>query len=458
MKFLAFFIFSLFFAPVSFAAAQDAAPEDHGALVSAVLQRLMGDDEAGVIEASLALPELVDKTDFFRLIEALPLASSERAQRSILASLGVVADPRAGKLVEKYTLEGSEDVQIEAVLTLGKLKHKWAVPRLTKILVDRSAKPRVRYAAAQALGILGSREAMYALEQAGARIDEPKVTLAINHAIAFAKGELDTEKIDPVNKAGERDVRRYQGVDYQFYYPTVRARNGDKPRLLACFHDYDLDWDSVFAYCQKRARDHGLATLVVHYDFLTFPNYGTFNLGGRRADKVFLDVAEYVAKEADIEAREMYLYGIGGGGAFVQRFVMTHPKRIARAFAASSNFLRLDTNELFPDGLKPSPLAKDVSIDMYNFVKTDVRLVFLEGGDVLYGATQFKQYLEDYAREQGITTRYEVDSGSERIPGRSIWQSAEQYLFWKRSDWETYSTKRQRNRSRRDGVSNYRGN
>ncbi len=453
MRLCSLFIFSLFFMLPSSSLAQSE-PGEHDAVINAVLERLDSEDKAVVIEAALALPELVEKSDFLKLMDALPKVSTERARRAILIALGVVGDPRAGKLVEKYTLEGTEAVQIEAVLTLGKLKHKWAVPKLTRILVDSSSKPRVRYAAAQGLGILGSREAMYALEQASARVQDAKVKLAISNAIAYANNEIDNETIEPVNKAGERDVRRYKGVNYQFYHPTVRSRDGDKPRLMACFHDYDLDWDTVFAYCQKRARDSQLAVLVIHYDFLEFPDFGTFNLGGRRADKVFLEIADHVAKEAGVEAREMYLYGIGGGGAFVQRFAMAYPRRVARAFAASSNFLHLDSDELFPEGLKPSPLAKDISIDLFDFVKMDIKLVFLEGGEVLFSATQFKKKLEDFARDRGITTRYEIESGSDFAKAHGLWQQAQEYLFWTRAELKRRTNQRRKKRSRRDGVAN----
>lgn len=395
-----------------------------------LLKQLSSADEAEALKASLALPEIVTAEDFLTLVQALPEVDTERGQIAIIRGLAGIGDARAAKLIHSFTIQGAEPVQIEALLALGKLKHNWAVPALTTALLERRSALRLRFAAAIGLGLLGTREAIYALEQAGARLEQENVKYMLGKALALAKNERDTEAVDPVNPAGERDIRRYKGVDYRFYHPTVRPRDGSKPRLLACFHSFDLDWDRIFALCQTKARDAGLAALVVHFDFLEFPNFDRFNIPGRRADKFFLELADFLAEEADVESREMYLFGVGAGGGFVQRFAMAYPRRIARAYAVSGDFMPFKSDRLFPDGLRTSPVADDIQIDLYDFAKQETKLVYAANENLLWGSAQAKKALEEYARSKGITTRYEIaDSG--RFRGSAVyWRDAEEYLFW----------------------------
>ena len=169
-----------------------------------------------------------------------------------------------------------------------------------------------------------------------------------------------------------------------------------------------------------------MAVLVPTFDAITYPEFGSFNLRGERSDKRLLELIEFLSKQVNLSVREMYMFGYGMGGDFVQRFAMTHPKRIARAAFESLEFTRPDPEYLFPRGLGTNPLSPDLSIDMYPVLKTDLMLIHRKESPSYKSSKNFAESMQNYADINGIRARIATKTVDVKF---EIWNEAEKFLF-----------------------------
>ena len=169
-----------------------------------------------------------------------------------------------------------------------------------------------------------------------------------------------------------------------------------------------------------------MAVLVPTFDNINYPEYGNFNIRGERADIKLLELIDFVGKQAGLSVREIYMFGFGTGGDFVHRFIMSHPKRIARAAFEALEFTKPDPEFMFPRGLTKTPLATDIDIDMYSFLKTDMMLISRKDSPTFKEAKNFAEAVQSYSDVQGIKSRLVTRSVDVKF---EIWNEAEKFLF-----------------------------
>lgn len=411
--------------------ADEIAEIGHEALIDELLRRMASPDERTRLEAGLALRRSAKLSDVENLVKILKRGNNKDKQLFLIETLGGLQDRRAGEALRFEVEHGDLDTKRAAVSALGNLNFNWPIPVLVRVL-RRGDDEELRKRAASSLGQIGSTQAIYALRTSLASLeDSVGAKNAAYWALEKARGEIDDEQIDTKMPRGRRLQMFYKGTKYYFYHPANRRgaavnKVGLRPWLMVCIHDSDLRAEELFNICWRAGRKRQMAVLVPVIDNIRFPDYGTFNVRGQRFDKRLIELIEHVGQHAALTVREIYIFGYGQGGDFVQRFAMTYPKRIARAAFESNSYTTPDPESYFPRGLNRTPLAPDVAVDMYSFLKADMAVILRKNSETLREGKDYIEALQHFADINGIRARLasrQVDVKFE------IWAEAEKFLF-----------------------------
>lgn len=403
----------------------------HEAKIQDLLRGLSSPDEKTRIESGMELKNTVRLGDTSMLGQTLKRGNNLDKQLFIIDSLAKLGDKRAGEALRFETRHGELDSQRAAISALGRIQSDWPIPVLVRTL-RQEKDDELRKRAASSLGTIGSTQAVYAIRTSLSKLEEsPGARNAAFYALDYALGEIDPQRVDTDLPPGMRLTKYYKGMKYFFYHPSIRKnasalKSGLRPWLLVCVHDGDLAASDVFQVCWKAAKQRQMAVLVPTFDAINYPEYGSFNMRGERSDLRLLELIEFLSKQVNLSVREMYMFGYGTGGDFVQRFVMTHPTRIARAAFESLQFTKPDNEYLFPKGLGINPLAKDLTVDMYPVLKTDLMLIHRKESPSYKDSKIFAEAIQDFADINGIRARMATKTVEVKY---EIWNEAEKFLF-----------------------------
>lgn len=438
----------VFLSSMSFAQEANLKPIDprtytsHPDLMQAVLDRMDSADLKTRLEAGLLLRDVARTSDLALLLQVLKKGNILDKQLFIIDALGRLGDPRAGTALRFEIENGDPLAKRAAISALGKLEFDWPIPILAQELLKDATREvvdeKLVMRAAAAMGEIGSTRAIDSLKSVIAR--NRSASLGVKNAsywaLRKAEGQIPDDKLDTEIEVGRQLQLNYKGYEYFFYVPSASANLYDKPWLLICVHDSDREVKALFDACWNKGKELRMAVLMPYFDVMRFPDYGDFNIWGKRADKHLLKLIEHVGIYAGVNTKEVYLYGSGEGGDFVQRFSMAYPERIARAAFASINYTTPQENLLFPVGIGINPLADDLKIDLLKFIKSDVAVISLKTSNI--NAIQNERYAKDYLQRLNVfSTKNAVRS---RIATRSVsamsldvqssvFQGAAVYLF-----------------------------
>lgn len=410
----------------------DNAPKlDHDVLIEGLLRNLSSPDEETRLRAGVGLTKNAKLSDVPSLVRILKRGNNRDKQLFIIDTLGELQDRRSGEALRFEVRHGDIESQRAAVTALGKLRFNWPVPVLVRVL--RKAKDlELRKRAASALGEIGSTRAEYALRTSLATLDD---AVGAKQAAFFAlekiRGKIDDQRIDTFMPKGRRLDLYYRGTRYLLYHPAHRRGSavhkvGLRPWLIVCIHDEDLRTEELFNICWRSAKQRQMAVLTPYFDNMRFPEYGDFNMRGERADKRLIEIIEHVGKQASLTVREFYLFGYGTGGDFVQRFAMSYPKRIAKLAFEANNFTMPEKEVFYPRGLHRNPLAPDIAIDMYPFLKTEIMLIHRKNSLVYRQSKEYFEAIRHYAEISGVRSRMTIRTVDVKF---EIWNEAENFLF-----------------------------
>ena len=123
-----------------------------------------------------------------------------------------------------------------------------------------------------------------------------------------------------------------------------------------------------------------------------------------------------MAKISDLESRELYFFGLGSGGEFVQRFVMNCPKNIARAVGSGVEYSSLSSSDVFPNSFEKTPLLPNSEFNILDFVKSE--FLFLIPKDIDREQEKFFKELSLFSEKRGIRSRNSIKHiGSASLQG-----------------------------------------
>ncbi len=377
--------------------------EKHTQLIRSLLLRLDSLDEKSRLEAGVALREFVRAADIPLLIQTLKAGNNEDKQVFLIECLGAL---KAGEALEalRFELEnGQLATQHAAIDALGVIRDDWAIPVLMRVLKTENSTSHKR--AVSALARIGSPRALYALKSIQRGFDPP-VQRSVRWATGKMEGSYPDDGIDTELPAGRRVELNFKGTRYLLYYPALRRRADLKSRMIVCIHDLNLDADSVFDECLTLAKRNQVGLLVPFFDSMNFPEYESFNIRGLRSDKRLLDILDHVSQYADLSVKELLLYGGGAGGNFVQRFALVYPSRVGRAVISGNRYLLPNQLDLYPLGMKTTPLAPDLQFDPLGFSKSDIAILVDEMRDrTEKDARKLFTAMEEFALKNGSTSR-----------------------------------------------------
>lgn len=403
----------------------------HEARIDNILRSMSSPDQETRLKAGLELLNNAKLEDVPTLVKVLKRGNNKEKQRFIVETLGDLEDRRSGEALRFEVRHGDMESKRAAVTALGKLRFNWPVPVLVRTL-RKAEDEELRKRAASALGQIGTTQAEYALRTSLATLEDAVgAKNAAFWALEKLRGEIDDQIIDVNMPKGRRLQLYYKGTRYFLYHPAHRRGSaihkvGLRPWLLVCVHDNDLRAEELFNICWRAGKKRQMAVLVPFFDNMQFPEYGNFNMYGVRSDKRLIELIEHVGKHASLTVREFYMFGYGSGGDFVQRFTQAYPKRIARAAFEADEFTMPDEEAIFPRGLNRNPLAADISINMYDFVKSDTVVILRKNSPVVRQGKEFFEAVNHYADVNGVRARLAVRTVDVKF---EIWNEAEKYLF-----------------------------
>ena len=409
-----------------------ASNDNHHKIIAAILDRLDSKDPTERLKASIALTQVANETDIPRLATLLRQGSNPEKQLYLIEALGNIGDARVGDALKFELDHGTKITKLAAITALGKLGIDWPVPLLTRLLKN-SMDAEIKMYAAASLGAIASTRAIHGLRSALPNVKKfPGAENAALWSLEKARGGVDDQVIDDTMPSGRRLVLNYKGMRYFLYHPSRRANSGPqttksvKPWLLTCIHDSDLRAEELFEICWRAGKQRNMAVLAPYFDPIQFLNYSSFNIKGARADTRLLELIEHIGKISNVNVREFYLFGYGTGGDFAQRMIMAYPERIAKAAFEANTFVTPNTSTLFPKGLQRNPYSQDIAIDIYNFLKTDVAVIFRKNSNSFKTSRDFFSAYTRYAAKNGIRHRMAPRTVEVRF---GIWPAAERFLF-----------------------------
>jgi hypothetical protein len=404
----------------------------HESLMEEVLRRLSSPDERTRLEAGLVLRHIATQADVKNLSAVLRRGNNQDKQLFIIETLGALQDREAVNALRFEVGHGDLLTKRAALLALGNLGSNSPIPLLVKTIRKEQEDEELRKRAASALGMIGTTQAIYSLRTSLSYLDEsPGAKNAAFWALQKARGEINEDIIDSSMPPGRRLNLLYKGTSYYFYHPANRreqalTRASLKPWLLICMHDKDLAAEDVFNICWRAGKKRQMAVLVPVADNIRYPDYSDFNIRGERFDKRLLELVEYVGERAGLNTKELYMFGYGTGGDFVQRFTMAYPRRIARSAYEATGFTMPDAESYYPKGLARTPLAPDIKIDMYDFLKAEQELILRRNSPAQRQGRAYFDAIQQYVDISGIRARVAIRTVDVKY---EIWPEAERFLF-----------------------------
>ena len=410
-------------------------------LIEELMLRLNSVDEYLANEAAIVLGKAVNEIDAQSLAEAIQAGGySDFAEISLVRIIGKLNDRRVFKtLYDEFKRVTNERIRDAIIIAFGELGDERAISILLSVInatgkdLRQFYSPDSKALALAALVKIGTPRAKGAFETGLSEIVSSNILKSIEFTKARFDNQIDKNQIDTMIVPGQgQQELLYKGTRYWLYVPTKRKNDFKRTRVLVCVHSEAFDIDGMFSICRNVAKKYKFAVLAPIFEVVDYPFYGTFNLTGERADLRLWEILKHLSQYAALDIREIFLYGEGRGGVFVQSFSLAYADRVGRALFDSNTMIKPSKNEVFPNGTGPTPWAPDIKIDVEKFIKSDIALAGPRGQIRTRASTKvLKEYLK-IADQNGVTPRigireYKADIGGDKRPGMQ--ELIESYLF-----------------------------
>ena len=358
----------------------------------------------------------------------------------VVEALGRLGDSRTFKILYDELVRTTEyELRDRIIEAIGSLNDKRAVSVFFNIIDNKNPQnnsPYTRFYAIAGLARIKKDEAKRMLETEFNTFVGRSYARHFQAAREYAAGDFDPKRTDiSIEQGIKKQELYYKGTRYLLYVPTRAKTDQRKTRVLVCVPGLDYAYQELHEMCTAMAQKYSMAALTVFFDITTFPRYWSLNLSTPRSDHRLMEILKHLNKYANLDTREIYLFGDYEGGEFVQAISLFYPSMIGRAMFISNKLVKLNPNKMFPEGIGAVPQDLDLSADVVEFLKTDVAFlkpVMFRNKQVLESLEEYKKIYEDL----GITPRFLVRNyaetpgqGSTIIYTEKFKEAVEQYLF-----------------------------
>ncbi|MCB1826559.1 MAG: alpha/beta hydrolase, partial [Candidatus Competibacteraceae bacterium] len=152
-------------------------------------------------------------------------------------------------------------------------------------------------------------------------------------------------------------VQRWSKSDpAQAYYLYVPPGVGGNAPVLVVVHGVSRNAEEQARRFRRLARQYRVVLVAPQFPTDRFADYQRLGLTGQgeRSDQALQAILTEVRHQTGITGR-LYLFGYSGGGQFVHRYAMAHPKQVAAVAIGAAGWYTFPNLQVrFPRGLKIS--------------------------------------------------------------------------------------------------------
>ncbi|MDR2337963.1 MAG: HEAT repeat domain-containing protein [Deltaproteobacteria bacterium] len=412
---------------------------NYESLINELIQLTNSMDQWTAISAGIVLGKFLEVGEAENVALILQQGSlSQLSKILVVEALGKLGDPRSFKILyDEYKRSTDSELRDKIIEALANLKDTRVVNVLYNIITSRDRKLNTQYTKYYAIAGM-----------AKLKITQARKTLESDFDMFIGKGyakhfqiarEYISDIINPdlVDTNFEPGVKLqelfYKGTRYFLYIPTRSKTDYRKSRVLTCIPGLDYAYEELHELCSGLAKKYQMAALTVVFDLENFPSYWSFNLSGKRSDQRLLDILKHVSKHANLDIREIYLFGDYEGGEFVQAFVLHYPQMIGRAMFIANKLIKPNPQLIFPQGIGKTPYDPSREINIIDFLKSDIAFLKTKNFRDKKALAVLEEYRKIY-EDLGITPRflvkeYQHNMNSKDFYGDKIQTAMEQYLF-----------------------------
>ena len=201
-------------------------------------------------------------------------------------------------------------------------------------------------------------------------------------------------------------------LEYATYCPA--SASVDAP-LLVAVHGYSRNAQEQAERFAPLCESAGIVLAAPHFDAATFPDYQRLGSRGARADLALDAMIGELRQSLGLLLGCVSLFGFSGGGQFVHRYLMAHPKRVTNAVVAAPGWFTFpDREHAYPFGARGTRKRLGVRMRPESFLSVPVLVAVGERDD--------DERSEHLRRSQAL----DAQQGTHRLERATRWVRAMQ--------------------------------
>lgn len=250
----------------------------------------------------------------------------------------------------------------------------------------------------------------------------------IANKIAAVFEQVDTSPNIPRGLIVKRQLLMDPGQFYYVYWPESAGPNA---RLFVTVHGISRNAQEHANRFATYAERQGVVMIAPLFTQERFPRYQRLvgKEGGIEADMMLLDIVDEISSFISVETSKIYLFGFSGGGQFVHRFALRHPRRVMRYVVGAAGWYTFPNPEqAFPHGIRPNKHLPHLILDLAEFLRipgsvivgerdvkpgtalnTNPRIMVQQGEHRRERGERWVEAMNEAARHAGLPSHFSFD-------------------------------------------------
>lgn len=170
-------------------------------------------------------------------------------------------------------------------------------------------------------------------------------SISMVEAVSLSNGRLE------IGRVRRMKLRQNPEVSYYLYLPSQLKQPA---RFFVTVHGISRNAREHAKRFASYAEQAGVILIAPIFKRKGFPGYQRLapNDSGQRPDIILDQIVDEVRQLTSLPPSKLYLFGFSGGGQFVHRYLMQHPKSVASAVIGAAGWYTFpDPARAYPRGL-----------------------------------------------------------------------------------------------------------